>query len=390
MLACSPPLPLVIDFENRDITAEEERGTILALQRRDRVRRIRFDLPVWKLQKLIKAIDGEYPILEYLILMVPLEDKRMALTLPDTLQTPRLRHLLIDGPISIRPPLLGTVGGLVNLYLALFHPSTYIQPAALLQSLSLMPQLEMLLIYLYFYFDVPDGNVETQLMHTPIVAHATLLNLRFFALQALSAYSEAVLSRITASHLQNFQLCYPMQPTFSVPQLMRFMERTENLKFDRAKFHFEGKRVYVGANPPEKNVSLDVFSIIVHCWPLDSQVSSLAQIFDALGPRFSVVEHLTLAHQVHSLSSEEHNEVDRTEWRKFLRSFSNVKTLRVRRGLVEKLSRCLRLDDGEHPLEVLPELEELTYSGSGNANDAFSSFIDARQNAGRPVTLIKL
>jgi hypothetical protein len=66
-----------------------------------------------------------------------------------------------------------------------------------------------------------------------------------------------------------------------------------------------------------------------------------------------------------------------------------VKTLRIDDGLVRELSRCLRLDDGEHPLELLPELQELTYSGSGNADNAFASFIDARQNAGRPVTLIK-
>jgi hypothetical protein len=101
------------------------------------------------------------------------------------------------------------------------------------------------------------------------------------------------------------------------------------------------------------------------------------------------VEHLNLEHSAHSQSFEEHNEVDRTEWRNFLRSFSNVKTLRVEDGLVEELSRSLRLDDGELPLELLPELQELTYSGSGDTGDAFKSFIDARQNAGRPVTLIR-
>ena len=47
-------------------------------------------------------------------------------------------------------------------------------------------------------------------------------------------------------------------------------------------------------------------------------------------------------------------------------------------GLVAELSRCLRPDDGElpGPLELLPELQELTYSGSG---DAFNSFIDNRK-----------
>jgi hypothetical protein len=115
----------------------------------------------------------------------------------------------------------------------------------------------------------------------------------------------------------------------------------------------------------------------------------MAQISNALSPIFSAVEHLTLTHRLHNRSSEEHNKVERIEWRKLLRSFSNVKTLRISDGLVGELSRCLRLDDGEYPLELLPELQELTYSGSGNAENPFTSFIDARQNAGRPVNLIK-
>ncbi|KAI0275538.1 hypothetical protein BGY98DRAFT_49118 [Russula aff. rugulosa BPL654] len=147
MLVHSPPLPLVIDYQRKDITAEDEEAMILALAQRDRVRRIRFNLPVPKLQKLIMAIDGEYPILEYLILMEPPENTRTVLILPETLQTPHLRHLAIDCSIPIRSPLLGTAAGLVTLYLVLHHPITYFQPTVLLRWLSLMPQLEMLLIF---------------------------------------------------------------------------------------------------------------------------------------------------------------------------------------------------------------------------------------------------
>jgi hypothetical protein len=101
-----------------------------------------------------------------------------------------------------------------------------------------------------------------------------------------------------------------------------------------------------------------------------------------------VVEVLILGYEVHGQSSEEHNDVDRIEWRNLLTSFSNVKTLRVREGLVEELSRCLQPEDGELPLELLPELQELEYFEGGDASDAFTSFIDARQNAGRPVMLV--
>jgi hypothetical protein len=165
------------------------------------------------------------------------------------------------------------------------------------------------------------------------------------------------------------------------------MNTTENFRFGRAEFEFYHERVYVEVYSLEAKTVL--FSINVKCWHLDWQATSVAQIFSALSQMFFTVEHLALGHEVHVRSFGEHKEVDRMEWRKLLRSFRNVKTLRIGSGLIEELSRCLRLEDGELPLEMLPELQELTYSGSGNAGDAFTSFIDSRQNAGRPVTLLK-
>ena len=387
MLAHSPPLPLVIDYHDHDITAEDEEAIILALEQRHRVRRVRFHLPALKLQKLIPAIDGEYPILNYLILADPPKDKNTVLILPKTLVAPHLRHLAINCSIPIHFPLLTTAIGLVTLHLALYDPSTYFQPNVLLQLLSSTYQLERLLIF--FDFPVPNRDVERQLIRMPITTRITLPILRTFAFKAASAYSEAVFSRIIAPHLENLQVSYLQQLTFSVPCLLQFMN-TENFKFDRAEFNFYSERVYVEVNPPETNMPVATFSIIIDSSHLDWQVSSVAQIFNSLSQIFTAVEHLTLMHTTYSLSSEEHNEVDRSEWRKLLRSFGNVKTLHVDDGLVGELSRCLQLDDGELPLELLPDLQELTYSGNDDAGGAFTPFIYTRQNAGRPVTLTKV
>jgi hypothetical protein len=379
MLAHSPPLPLIIEYFYPD--SSEEEGLIFALEERHRVRRVRLQMPALNLQKLIMTIDEEYPVLEYLILMPSPKDKSAALMLPETFQAPHLRHLYLRGfvlPTGSR--MLTTAVGLVTLALFAGHPSTYFQPSTLIHWISFMPQLEMLRIV--FSSPVPGRDVERRLMHMPIMTHVTLPNLRWVFFLGVSAYLEAVVRRIAAPHLEKLKVTFFKQLTFSVPGIQQFLNTTENLSFDSAFFEFRENQVYMNVYlGPAK---MRAISIRVFCWHLDWQVSSVAQISNSLGPIFSTVEGLTLEHEVHSQSSEEHNEVDPTEWRKLLKSFSNVKKLRVDDGLIEELGRSLRPDDGEPPLELLPELQELSCSRNGDIGDAFASFIDARQNAGRP------
>ncbi|KAI0275825.1 hypothetical protein BGY98DRAFT_755076 [Russula aff. rugulosa BPL654] len=356
MLAHSPPLPLTVDYIGEDgITAEDEEAILLALEQRHRVRHLRLAFPVQNLRKLVMAINEEFPILEYLILDTPSKD-RMALMLPETLQAPNLHHLALTGfACPIRPRLHPTAASIVTLSLIINHQSAYFQPNVLIQWISFIHQLERLAIA--FSFPVPNRDVERQLTHTPII---TLPNLHFFWFRGVSAYLEAVVCRITTPRLETLQIQLFKQLTFSVPRLLQFMNTTENLRFDNAVIMFNDKQIDMMMFIREANTN--AFLLTVDCWQLDWQVSSVAQISNALSPVFSSVEHLTLEHEVHRQSSEEHNDVDRTEWRKLLRPFINVKTLHVGDGLVEELSRSLRLDDGELPLELLPELQELTYS----------------------------
>jgi hypothetical protein len=71
MLAHSPPLPLTIHMydRNREMTAQNEASVLLALRllyefHRDRTHRIGIWTPKANLGKLIKALDGQFPILE--------------------------------------------------------------------------------------------------------------------------------------------------------------------------------------------------------------------------------------------------------------------------------------------------------------------------------------
>ena len=386
MLAHSPPFPIVIDYlgDHRDITVEEE-GIILALGERDRVCRVRFQLPVPNMQKVIMAVDEEYPVLEYLIMWASTADNSAALMFPESFQAPHLHHLMLFGfslPIGSR--LITTAVDIVTLSIFMKQPSTYFQPNTLLQWISFMPQLETLLIS--FLSPIPNHNVERQLAHTPIMTQVTLPNLRSFGFRGVSAYMEAVVRRITAPRLENLGIQFFNELTFSVPHLVQFMNTMENLRFDSSKVVFSGNDVYVRMYREEDKAYF--LSISVFCWHLDWQVSFVAQFFNSRGQIPPVVEKLALYYKVHNRSSEEHNQVDRAEWHKLLRSFNNVKTLRVEDGLVKELSRSLLLDDGELPPGLLPELQKLTYSGSDNTGNAFTPFIDARQKVGRPVNLV--
>ncbi|KAF8490324.1 hypothetical protein F5888DRAFT_1638120 [Russula emetica] len=325
---------------------------------------VRLWLPFETLQKLIVAMNEEYPILEYLIL-APLKQGDTILLLPETLQAPHLRHLLLLGlsrPIGSQfLRILTTAVGLVTLCLVIFHPSTYCHPNTLLQWISFMPKLEILMVE--FSSHVLNHDVERQLMRTPITTHVTLPNLHALGLRGAGTYMEAVVRHITPPCLEKLDINFLNQLTFSIPCLLQFMNTTENLSFSRAEFLFSDKAVYVEVYYHEEAKTYYALVIDVDCWHLDCQVSSTAQILNTLSQKFSAVEHLTSGHEVHSWSSKEHNEVDRTEWCKLLRSFSNVKTLSVDDGLVRELSCCLQLDDGELPRSFLPSCRSSHFQG---------------------------
>jgi hypothetical protein len=132
------------------------------------------------------------------------------------------------------------------------------------------------------------------------------------------------------------------------------------------------------------------FRMDVDCEQFDWQLSSMAQIFSALGNAFSEVEHLILGVGRGNLSPDlgGHHEIDRIEWRRLLSSFGNVKTIFVDSPLVAEVARCLLSEDGELRLELLPELQELLYPGIDDENP-FKSFIDFRRSKGFPVTLVR-
>ncbi|KAI0245110.1 hypothetical protein BJV78DRAFT_669012 [Lactifluus subvellereus] len=339
MLAYSPALPLIINYVARDqkMATEDEEGILLALQpeHRERVRRICLDLPASNLRTLIMAMDGQFPTLALLCIWSRTKGDT-SLMLPKTFEAPQLHHLLLfRAALPIGSLLLTTTVGLVTLELLNIPPPAYFHPCHLFTRLSLMPQLEMLEIH--FYSPLPNRDVERQLLMTQV----TLPNLRRFVFKGVSAYLEGLVARIRAPLLSIFHINFFNQLTFTIPHLLRFMSTSKNLRFSTVRLDFDTNAVILMADHCGE-WEISPFRMQVRCRHLDWQVTSAIQIFNAFLPVLSVVEQLTLSHKAHNLSLEQHNELDRIQWRELLRSFNNVKTLRVQNELVEKLARSLR------------------------------------------------
>ena len=389
MLAHSPHLPIVLDYidETPSIPAEDEEGIILALQQRHRVRHIRLSMPDSDTRKLVPAIDGEFPMLESLSVGLSQENPyKTNLILHKTLQALRLRHLVLENiNLSAVLPILTTSLSLVTLVLNEIYPA-HSNPNDFLQHLSLLPQLEI--FTMGFHDDASSTVIERQLLDAPVMTHVTFPHLRLFLFGGTNAYLEALLSHMTAPILETLAVHFFPQVIFSTANLLQFMGTTKNLKLTTVEFNFGDTAVSVNANPDEE-AQMYAFTLQVAYEHFDEQVSSMVQILDGFGPVFSAVERLAFAYKKGRWPLG-HDEVDPAQWRRLLRSFRNVKTLLVDHVFVEKLSDFLQSDDEEHLLELLPELKELSIpSGDYRAWDGFNRFIDARQVAGRPVTLVR-
>ena len=394
MLACSPPLPLIIDHadESRNLTPEDEEGIKLALRHHDRVRRIRLAMFIPCLPELVKSIDEEFPILEYLCID-PLIYNGDGLILPETLRAPNLRHLvLVNFALPVGSSLLATATGLVTFSLSFIPPSVPWNPTDLLHRVSLMPHLQTFGIS--FCSAPPNHVVEWQTVNTQNMTHVVLPNLRWLGFQGGSTYMEALLPHMTTPHLEKLQIYFFNELTVSVTNLQQFISNSKALRFTGASLRFDRMGFALQAYP-RKGSRMYALSMAIYRLGDDWPLSSTVLMLDILGPVFSGVMHLSIGicdkdHMLWS-GSPTYNKADRAQWRDILKPFNNVKSLCMEDGLIREISGALKVRDDESTMDLLPDLKELICSANVDADDlfdTFAAFIEVRQHAGHPVTLI--
>ncbi|KAH9022725.1 hypothetical protein EDB84DRAFT_1509981 [Lactarius hengduanensis] len=385
MLPLLPPLPLVINYQSLSMHARDELGISHALRLRNRVRHVDLDILPSNLRKLLVLLDEPFPRLERLSLSsAAWADEDTSLVIPNFL-APNLRHLKLRGvDLSSELQLLSSTISLVTLTLTDIRDSGDFLPKHLITRLRSFRQLEELSID--FSPPVPHISPESDVfdaLDTPV----TLPKLKCFTFRGVSAYLESLVAQIRAPLLERLSITLFNQTAFALSHLAHFIDITEGLKLPIAKVLFERDAVSVGMGShrwPNFN-GYRSFRLLVMCNGFDPQVHCAAQICSALRPVLSSLGQLAL---VDGLRDWQNGDNGDAMWHKLLRPFIGAKTLHICNAVRRELASALQVGDAGSDPGLLPSLQELAFDISERyLGNSFTSFIRARQIAGRPVRL---
>lgn len=386
-----PPLPLLVYYKYATATigAQDKLGIFHALHLRDRLRHVVLRIPPSDLRQLLWFMEKPFPVLEYLSLSSSVKED-MILLLPKTLLAPNLRHLTLAG-IGLPNKLLflSSTLALVTLTLTSIWDFDYFPPQHLVARLRSLSWLEELSIDFSAQF-LPHPSTESELLQD-MEAPVTLPVLKHLTFQGFSAYLDSFVAQIRAPRLEQLNITLFNLLRYTLPHLSHFANTIEALTLPVAKIIFKnnvlsilmGRGQQQGDDPPS-------FSLHVTCPLLSWQVDCAAQICSALGTTFSGIEQLTLDFE-RQMEPEEWlgGTVSRAIWRVLLQPFTGAKKLRILgHALAWELSGASHSGEIGSNAELLPSLEELAAElEEEHADNAFVSFIEARQVAGRPVLL---
>jgi hypothetical protein len=373
----SPPLPLIISYQNTyaTMTTEDEEGILLALRCHDRVRRIVLHAPPQGLHKFLTAMNKNFRNLERLSIVSSSGDDAR-LVMPRAFRAARLSHLTLGGvTLSGEPRSLSPTVSLVSLTLTNLRAFPYF-PA---EGLTAQLQFVLLLGELSIGFSVP-------------IPRTTLpAEIRFIP-RGVSVYLEDHLARISDSCLGKFDVTLFNQLINALPAISKRIDANAKFRFPVAKINFnqDSFSISLSDNREEEAQGDRSLNVQVSCKSFDWQVSSAAQICNELWWMLHWVEELAIDFYKYGMPPEWRNEVGSRTWCDLLRPFKCVKKLRVGRALTSDLSRALQPGGGA-PVGLLswllPVLQQLVLE-EGCDDNAFTAFIDARQRVGCPIQLV--
>ena len=382
-LAYLPPMPLVIEGRNNTTAwgLHDAENIFTGLQQHDRVRRVVLHGPSPSLRTCLVALSGLFPQLEYLSIESTTKEEA-SLVLPGTFRAPNLRHLAFhDIGLPEQLSLPASTTALVTLTLTHIPAPFYLHPGHLVMQLQDLPYLEELSIG--FAVPMPRPSAEGKLLPVPI-PRVTLPVLKRFTFRGVVVYLENLVAQIYAPLLEQLDITLLFQLAFTLVNLTRFIHTTERLSCPSARVLFRRNRasIVTSNGEPRDGVGL---TISVICEPLDWQIDSITQVCGALAQVLSSIEELTLDPVEAWMPLDGGNALDSTLWHELLLPFRGVRRLHIGSALTSELSDALTSD----AVELLPDLQDLEVQLKiYGAYNAFSTFIETRERAGRLVRLL--
>jgi hypothetical protein len=402
-------IPLIINYPSvltgilARISPEDEDNIVAALEHPSRIHRIIIHAAAPQIRKVSTALQKSFPALAHLELACYVYPTDSPVILRRCLggSAPHLQHLSLK---YISCPqlstLLSSARGLVTLNLDQIPPNGYMSPEAIVTSLAVLTKLTSL--YIAFYEETSPPNQWRSHPDPPM--RTILPALTRFGYTGCSEYLEDLFVRIDTPRV-NFVLIAYSTRQIQATQLLRFLERTENLKIDRftrMETSFNPEESYIELNCPREKCSLAPHSLII-IWdqqPLEMQVQGMADFLGQLTAAFSKVDDLFIRGGDYALDSG----MDIDEWMPLFRLFPAVETLRLSGEMAVYITSALDDTAEDMVTDVLPALRLIClaehedeakdmYEEDEDENDwkqqvgSMDRFLSLRQLSGCPVTI---
>ena len=308
------------------------------------------------------------------------EDEAMPIV-PDSFlggSAPRLRSLhMARIPFPGFPRLISHATELVNLELYGIPQSGYISPDTMVACLSTLTSLKSL----HLEFEYPQLRPRGR---PPPQTHSVLPALAYFGFRGDSEYLEDLVARIDVPLLGELYITFFYQLILDIPQLVRFMSRTPNLKVhDEAQVTFFNDAVQVQLGSTRQ------VTMRTRCEPSDYQLSFGAEVCNSSLSLIPSLERLYICEGIH-LRSGWQEDVERSQWLELLHAFTTVKNVYLSEGVVPRIVPALQKLVEQKQTEILPALGGLYLEErypSGPVQESIERFVTSRWLSGHPITI---
>ena len=382
-----PAFPIIIDyFDDFDrpieISPDDDDNIIAALEHPDRVRCLKLHVTSSLLGKV--ATIAQEPFLILTQLSLSSERGSVVPVLPSAFlggSNPRLREIYLGGiPFPTLPTLLSSASNLVDLSLYRIPDTGYISPEVMVTSLAALTRLNFLLIGFQSSTSRPDQSVSIR-THAAPPTRVVLPALTKLGFGGASEYLEDLVARIDTPRLAYIGITYFNQLVFQVPQLFRFIGRTQIIKQAMdAKVYSTPSEIWLNLLSGLAELPRTSLYLQISCRGLDWQVSHLADVLSQSSAVLPNVHHLDIYEYYHPPRWQ--GEMDDIEWLALIRQFTTLETLRVSHQQTEHVAHTLNNVTVEMVPEILPALRLLCLEDEPAGR--VEKFITARQLAGLP------